>query len=142
MTNRSRTILTCMALLDAVCLGRFLESVSFDYLRYHILSWYTFLHSIHILFLGSLAISAYGLAMTRSWAMWVSYFQLPARAIHITLSFGWLALAARFLGNEAYRPLLFIAIGLEVLRAALTVVIHRRMHIARRPDAIGTDPPR
>ena len=129
MAKWSRILLTVMALLDAVCLGRFLDSISLAYLCRQIPLFLTILWSIHIVFVLSLAVSAYGLAMGRKWALWLSYAQFPARAIRITLSFGWLTLAARFLGHEAYRPLVFVAIGLEFVRLAATIVIHRRMKV-------------
>lgn len=129
MTKWSRILLTVMALLDAVCLGRFLDSISLTYLRLKIPLFLTILWSVHLVFLVSLAVSAYGLAMSRKWALWLSYAQFPARAIRITLSFGWLTLAAKFLGHEAYRPLVFVAIGLEFVRLAATIAVHRRMKV-------------
>ncbi len=132
MTQRRRIILTGMALLDAICLGRFLDTIQFDYLQHQAPLWVTVLHSIHIILLGSLLASAYGLAMERRWALWLSYVQFPARAIHITLSFGWLTLLGRCLGYDSYCPLLYTAIALELVRLAATILVHRSMR--RKPS--------
>ena len=129
MAKWNRILLTVMAMLDAVCLGRFLNSISLAYLGRQAPLVFTIAHSIHIVFLVSLAGSAYGLAMGRKWALWLTYAQFPARAIHLTLSFGWLTLAARFLGHGVYRPLLFVAIGLEFARLAATILLHRGMKV-------------
>jgi hypothetical protein len=128
MTKYSRIFLICMGLLDAVCLGRYLDTVSLDYLSYQTPLWFLILHSVSIVMLCSLAVSAYGLVMTYKWAMWLSYAQFPARAIQLILSFGWLTLAARFLGHDAYQLLVYVAIGLEFTRLALTIIIHRGMN--------------
>ncbi len=129
MAKWSRILLTVMALLDAVCLGDALNSISLAYLYRQTPLLFSIPHSIHIVFVLSLAVSAYGLAMTRKWALWLSYAQFPARAIHLSLSFGWLTLAAKFLGHEAYHPLMFVAIGLEFVRLATTIIVHRKMKI-------------
>jgi len=125
--QKHRIILTSFALLDAICLGRFLGSIRFDYLQHQFPLWYTVLHSVHIVLLGSLLASAYGLAMERRWAFWLSYAQFPARAIHITLSFGWLTLLSCWLGSNSYYPLLSVAIALEFVRLGITILVHRRM---------------
>ena len=68
MTKWSRILLTLMALLDAVCLGRFLDSLSLACLCRQMPLFLTILYSVHMVFLVSLAVSAYGLAMSRKWA--------------------------------------------------------------------------
>jgi hypothetical protein len=129
MIKRQRQILTAFAILDAVCLGRSINWVQWDWLWMDF-SWFRVLYRAHFLLLVSLVFSAYGFAMERKWACWLSYAQFPARAICITLSFGWITLIAQALPWGSYSWLLWAAIALEVLRLAATIFIHRKMDCA------------
>ena len=89
-------------------------------------AWAVALYFCRPLFLVSLAFSAIGLVLARNWAIVLSYVQLPFRFVFMFLSFGFIGLLARIPHFPAsYLALMIMAIILECIRFAVTIVIHR-----------------
>lgn len=104
-----------------------------------------------VVFLASLAVSAYGLAMTRKWALWLSYVQSPLRWWYRTAVF-WLPPVLYGLdGLLPYETFEWIQLGtlfvLNFRRLAVTIAIHLQLRgkrlqlVAVPPKAHGPPKP-
>jgi hypothetical protein len=123
-----KRILVVFGVLDIITLVRsyrVLEDLTTDLT---IFPWIT-LGSI--ISYSSLAVSAFFLVKQNKLGLWLTYGQFPLRLLFMILSFGFLLTLNRFLGGHktSYDILAFVAIGLEVARLVITVVIHRRFFL-------------
>ena len=125
----ARITLVVFGLLDAVLLGRFLGSVSMSnfYAAPQAAWWFRATMFARPFFLLSLAVSGFGLAMQRRWGLIVSYVQFPLRFVYLYLSFGFLTLLSRHVGQDAYRTLIIAAMVLEGARLVVTILLHARI---------------
>jgi hypothetical protein len=136
----NRVALTVFALLDAVLLGRNLKT--FIYVGFHgqlQFFWLLFaLDAARVVFLLSLAASAFGLAMERRWGMLLSYIQFPVRFVFLYLSFGFLAtMPCLISATYGQTPVLIVAMILESFRLFVTVAIHiRSRRSSRHPEKV------
>ena len=76
-----------------------------------------------------LVFSAYFLIRQQKAGLWITYLQFPLRIAFLVLSFGFLTMASRLFYNNysnAYNFLLWLAIGLEIARVIISMVIHRK----------------
>jgi hypothetical protein len=125
----TRVILTVFGLLDAVLLGRFLNSVVFspvDSLPQG-LWWFQVLMLLRPFVLLSLGLSALGLALERRWGIILSYVQFPFRFVYVYLSLGFLTMFSRLVGDNSYQSLIVAAMILEGVRLAATILLHVRI---------------
>jgi len=128
MKQRYETALVVFAILDAMLFGRFMSHVSFPILGEELPLWWIALQVLRPLFLCSLVVSAFGLALRHNWAFIVSYIQFPFRFAYVLLSFGFLSLIpGLFVSGHKYQPVIVAAMGLECVRLAYTIVIYRRI---------------
>lgn len=125
----TRVILILFGLLDAVLLGRFVDSISISHLHSvpRDLWWFQLSMLVRPFFLLSLAVSALGLAMGSRWALIVSYVQFPLRFVYVYVSFGFLTLLNPLLGGNAYQALIVAAMILEGARLVATILLHVRI---------------
>jgi hypothetical protein len=126
----SRIILVVFGLLDAVLVGRFMNSISLTHFQFapECLWWFQVIMYVRPFFLLSLGISAFGLALERRWGLILSYVQFPLRFAYVYLSFGFLTtFVVPILGSEAYKPTIIAAMCLEGVRLVGTIILHVRI---------------
>jgi len=123
----NRTFLVIVAILDAVLLGRHLSHIPLGMVFAEQPWMFQALGVLRLVFLISLAFSAFGLAGERKWGLILSYVQFPVRFVFVYLSFGFLALVPAFIsGPYGEMPVVIVAMTLECARLVLTIFIHRR----------------
>jgi hypothetical protein len=121
-----KEILIIFGLLDALVLGRcifqikcFIEAFSFS-------SWHGVLMLLQTIVILSLSFSAFGLACQKKWAFILSYCQFPFRYVFFLLSFTFISFFLPRCQIFVYiSPAIAIAMILEVLRLATTIIIHK-----------------
>ena len=76
----------------------------------------------------SLIFSAYFLLRQKKMGPWITYFQFPFRMAFLVLSFGFLLITTRLFNNqfEIYRIMIWVLVGLEILRLIFSVFIHKK----------------
>ena len=86
----------------------------------------------------SLIFSAFFLIRQSKIGLWLTYLQFPLRLTFLVLSLGFLLLTTKFLNNPEtpYRIMLWILIGVELLRLILTIIIHKRYF--SRPKVVSS----
>lgn len=124
------------AILDAVLLVRWVSTVP-NICREALTSWRLDLGFLFLLppifrliFLGSLAVSAFGFFQRQRWALILYYCQFPLRLVFLYLSFGFLLLLLRPfapLSPSHYKITIFRLIALEVARLIVSVYFHRSL---------------
>ena len=124
--GKRRGVLVIFGLLDALLLGSFLHGIVWPgYVIQHpdLPLWLTLLTIAYPLFLISLAVSSFGLAMEKQWGIILSYVQFPFRYVFVLLSFGFLTL----IPGPDHQHVIYAAMGLEAMRLVLTIAAHRSL---------------
>lgn len=125
----TREILVLFAILDAFLLGRLALSVVSPFFPPESPWWWQARVVLEVVFLLSLAFSAFGLATSRKWGFILSYLQFPLRILFMHTTFGFLliyACSAVATGPIDLRIPGVISIVLECARLVITILIHRR----------------
>lgn len=84
----------------------------------------------HVLLFATLFFTMFGVPFQKKWALILSYFQVPLRFAYATFTFGFLYLLIPYLpANMPSKPLFITGIAglFELVRTAITVVVHRRL---------------
>jgi hypothetical protein len=78
----------------------------------------------------SLPFSALLLILQKRIGIWVSYAQVPLRFLFMVLSFGFILRLVRVYDDYLvfYDAFMWVTLGLELLRLAITVQIHRKYY--------------
>lgn len=131
MMKYKQEILVIFAILDAFLLGRCAFSVVSPVFPPEYSPWWWEAKVVaQVIFLLSLAFSAFGLATSRKWAFILSYVQFPFRIVFMNTSFGFIliyAIAAVTPGTLDLRIPGITSIVLECFRLLVTILIHRRI---------------
>jgi len=82
----------------------------------------------------SLVFSAYFLIRQQKFGLWITYFQFPLRMAFLVLSFGFFTMASRLFNNYsyAYNFLLWLIIGLEIVKVIILIIIHRKFFVTHK----------
>jgi hypothetical protein len=90
----------------------------------------------NLLIYASLIFSSYFLIKQNKVGLWLTYGQFPLRLLFMVLSFNFLLTVTRFLddGQVIYRILMWLLLGLEVMRLLITIQLHRNYYMATKPS--------
>ena len=117
--------LQLFGLLDIITLVR-----SYKHIIPRTMEWSNFplITTGRLLLYTSLISSAYFLLSQKKAGLWLTYGQFPLRLAFVVFSFGFLFTMSRFFENysETYRIIFWVLVGLEILRLACTIHIHRK----------------
>jgi hypothetical protein len=125
-----KEILIIFALLDAMLLGRCIFKITFFRAFSHNW-WFGCLMLFHTIVVLSLSFSAFGLVSQKRWAFVLSYCQFPFRYVFFLLSFAFitkffpLPKIPFYIASVYITPAIIIAMILEIVRLAITIIIHK-----------------
>ena len=118
-----KRLLILFGVLDIITLIRMYRQVLNLFTHIHNFSWFTI---PNILMYISLFFSAYFLLKQNKVGCWLTYVQLPLRLFFYIPSFGFLITLNKNILEDPYY-IIWIIIGLEILRLVFTILIHRKL---------------
>ncbi len=120
-----KRLLVLFGVLDIITLARSFKLV-FNSLEYF--SDFFLINLSSIFLYATLISSAYFLIQQNKIGIWFTYIQFPFRMAFFVLSFGFLLVTNHLFNNSAftYKIILWILIGLEILRLLSTIFIHKK----------------
>jgi hypothetical protein len=78
----------------------------------------------------SLPVSALLLIQQKKMGIWINYVQFPLRFLYMVLSFGFILRITKLFDSwvDVYDAFMWVILGLEVCRLAVTIQIHRKYY--------------